>query len=297
MLTLVLATALAAEPSALAPTVLVAPPTVTGPLDAQEVWRGVSAAEVPVLACIADPVHPLPLDVKSLPVSWAVRPDGKVDRLVVRGLETLPDHQACLTKALGGATFPARPSETLVSTQLSLSGPSSMSGHLTLLDLAGLLGATSTTAPSSGAGGVLGGVIGTRGTSLGGDPSLSASTSGGSGSFGTTGGGTATMGSTPVIVGALDRSLVDAVLKRNLAQIRYCYQRELTKNPQLAGRIAVRFTIAPDGSVSSAEIAESTMDNELVPTCLTGRFLRFVFPAPRNQKPVIVTYPITFSPG
>lgn len=295
MLALLLPNALAAEPTALTPTVIVAPPTVTGPLDGEEVWRGLSAAEVPVLACLADPVHPLPLDLKTLPVTWAVRPDGTVDRLVIRGLETLPEHQACLAKALGSARFPARSAETWVSTRFSLTGPSALAGHLTLLDLGGLAGAPATSPPTEGVGGVYGGLIATRSANPGGDPSPSTTT--GSGSFGTTAGGTATMGSTPVIVGALDRSLVEAVLKRNLAQIRYCYQRELTKIPTLAGRISIRFTIAPDGSVSAAEVAESTMDNQLVPTCLTGRFMRFMFPAPRDHKPVTVTWPITFSPG
>ena len=55
-------------------------------------------------------------------------------------------------------------------------------------------------------------------------------------------------------MGALDKSLIDAVIKRNMNQIRYCYQRELTKNPSLGGKIVVKFTIAKDGSVSKASI-------------------------------------------
>ena len=35
-------------------------------------------------------------------------------------------------------------------------------------------------------------------------------------------------------------------------QIRYCYQRELTKNPSLGGEITVKIVIAEDGSVSQA---------------------------------------------
>jgi hypothetical protein len=34
-------------------------------------------------------------------------------------------------------------------------------------------------------------------------------------------------------------------------QIRYCYQRELTKNPELGGKVVVKFVIAKDGTVSS----------------------------------------------
>jgi hypothetical protein len=36
------------------------------------------------------------------------------------------------------------------------------------------------------------------------------------------------------------------------------------------------------------------MDSEIVETCVTGRFLRMQFPAPRGGSVVIVTYPFEF---
>jgi hypothetical protein len=59
----------------------------------------------------------------------------------------------------------------------------------------------------------------------------------GGGNFGAKGeGGIGRIGGDPIILGALDKSLIDAVIKRNMNQIRYCYQRELTKQPELAAR-------------------------------------------------------------
>ncbi|MFH1466059.1 MAG: AgmX/PglI C-terminal domain-containing protein [Pseudomonadota bacterium] len=107
----------------------------------------------------------------------------------------------------------------------------------------------------------------------------------------------AASGGDPVILGALDRSLIDAVVKRNLAQIRYCYQRELTKNPDLAGKIVVKFVVAKDGTVSSAQVKSSTMGNAAVETCINSRFMRFQFPEPRGGGIVIVSYPFRFEPG
>ncbi len=120
----------------------------------------------------------------------------------------------------------------------------------------------------------------------------------GGGNFGSKGeGGIGTVGGDPIILGALDKSLIDAVIKRNMAQLRYCYQRELTKNPNLGGKITVKFVIAKDGTVSSATTKTSTMNNPAVESCINGRFMKFQFPEPKGGGIVIVSYPFIFSPG
>jgi hypothetical protein len=100
-----------------------------------------------------------------------------------------------------------------------------------------------------------------------------------------------------IALGQLDKALIDAVVKRNLAQVRYCYQRELTKNPTLQGKITVKFTIAGDGTVSSATTKASSMANAAVESCINGRFMRMTFPEPKGGGLVIVSYPFFFAPG
>ncbi len=100
----------------------------------------------------------------------------------------------------------------------------------------------------------------------------------------------------PIILGALDKSVIDRVVKQHLAQIRYCYQKELNKDPQLSGKIVIKFQIAADGTVDSAETNSTTMDNTIVEDCICGRFLRFKFPQPEGGGIVIVSYPFVFSP-
>ncbi len=120
----------------------------------------------------------------------------------------------------------------------------------------------------------------------------------GGGNFGAKGeGGIGRIGGDPIILGALDKSLIDAVIKRHMNQIRYCYQRELTKNPSLGGKVVVKFVIAKDGSVSKASIKSSSMGSKAVESCITGRFMRFQFPEPKGGGIVIVSYPFIFSPG
>jgi hypothetical protein len=182
-------------------------------------------------------------------------------------------------------------------------GNSNLSSDL-LGGVGGLIGAKGVQFGSGG--------LGARGSGLGGG-----GTAGGLGGLGTkgrgsgasgygTGGGhfgakgegkIGTIGGEAIILGALDKSLVDAVVRRNLNQIRYCYQRELTKNPELTGKVVVKFVIAKDGTVSSATTKSSTLANPAVEQCINGRFMRFQFPEPKGGGIVIVSYPFMFSPG
>jgi hypothetical protein len=103
------------------------------------------------------------------------------------------------------------------------------------------------------------------------------------------------IGGRPIVIGSLDKSLIQKVINQNISQIKYCYSRELTKNPNLSGTIKINFVIAKDGTVSKAKVKKSTMGNKKVESCIAGRFKRFKFPKPKGGGIVIVTYPFTFS--
>jgi Ca-activated chloride channel family protein len=118
----------------------------------------------------------------------------------------------------------------------------------------------------------------------------------GGGHFGSkAGGGIGMVGGDPIILGSIDRTLIDEVIKRHMNQIRYCYQRELTKNPSLGGKVTIKFVIVKDGSVSNASTKSTTMNNSAVENCVAERFKRFQFPEPQGGGIVIVTYPFIFS--
>ena len=174
----------------------------------------------------------------------------------------------------------------------------------TMSGIGGLIGAKGTQMGSGGLGG-RGGGLGGGGTADGlgglgtkGRGSGSSGYGSGGGDFGKKGeGGIGQIGGDPIIMGALDKSLIDAVIKRNMNQIRYCYTRELMKFPKLGGKITVKFSIAKDGTVSSASTKASTMGSPAVESCINGRFQRFQFPEPKGGGTVLVSYPFIFSPG
>lgn len=97
------------------------------------------------------------------------------------------------------------------------------------------------------------------------------------------------------VVGGLDRSVIAEVIRRYQSQIRFCYERELQKNPSLEGRVAAEFTIDGTGRVSNVRIQEDSVGSGgAVGRCISQRIRRWRFPEPKGGGEVIVSYPWTF---
>ncbi len=64
---------------------------------------------------------------------------------------------------------------------------------------------------------------------------------------------------------------ISEVVYSHRSAITYCYDRELRKIPDLRGKISIRITVSPNGSVKSADIVESTLNNESVERCILAR--------------------------
>ncbi|MEW5855432.1 MAG: AgmX/PglI C-terminal domain-containing protein [Myxococcota bacterium] len=101
----------------------------------------------------------------------------------------------------------------------------------------------------------------------------------------------------PVILGSLDKEIIRRVIRENIQQIKYCYERELTRTPGLAGKVQIKFVIGAQGAVQSAVVAESSMNNKTVESCIAGKVRGWIFPKPKGGGIVIVTYPFIFKQG
>ena len=101
-------------------------------------------------------------------------------------------------------------------------------------------------------------------------------------------------GGQAVIMGALDKSVIDAYIQRNLAKIRWCYEKELNKDPKLFGRIVINFIISGTGAVSSSKVNRTTMGNQNVESCVADQIKKIRFPSPKGGGIVIVNYPFVF---
>jgi TonB family protein len=95
---------------------------------------------------------------------------------------------------------------------------------------------------------------------------------------------------TAEVRGSLDKELIRRIIRRHLNEVKFCYEKELTRNPNLQGRVMVQFTISPTGSVVASIVQSSTMGNPIVEQCIAAAVRRWEFPKPQGGI-VVVTYP------
>ena len=97
----------------------------------------------------------------------------------------------------------------------------------------------------------------------------------------------------PNAVGDLDKAIIRRYIKRNIAKITYCYEKELLAKPGLAGTVSTQFFISPNGKVSSSRAAGV---DGAVSSCVAGVIGAIEFPKPKGGGGVQVNYPFTFRP-
>ena len=127
---------------------------------------------------------------------------------------------------------------------------------------------------------------------------------GGQGSFGKGVGGLGKKGSANVqissseakIVG-YDKELVRRVVHAHHAQLRYCYESELVRNPDMSGKVTIKWVIGPQGTVTQVNTLASTLGNKRVESCINARVKSWNFPPPKDGGIAIVTYPFVFRPS
>ena len=103
--------------------------------------------------------------------------------------------------------------------------------------------------------------------------------------------------SSATVRGTLDKEIIRRIVRRNLNQVRYCYQEALVRHPALEGRLVTQFTIAPTGRVLAAMVQSSTLKEISVESCVVNAIKRWEFPEPSGGGLAIVSYPFTFSPA
>lgn len=95
--------------------------------------------------------------------------------------------------------------------------------------------------------------------------------------------------------GKLDAGKLMRLVRRRSSQFKYCYERELKRNPSLQGKLKLRLTIAMNGRVSETEIDENSL-NSRVARCIIGRLKRWRYPKPQGEAATVVI-PFFFAPS
>ena len=103
------------------------------------------------------------------------------------------------------------------------------------------------------------------------------------------------MGATTVS-GRLPPEVIQRIVRQSFGRFRLCYENGLRNNPNLQGRVAVRFVIDRSGAVSSTGNGGSDLPDSSVVSCVVRSFSGLSFPQPEGGI-VTVVYPISFAPG
>ena len=103
------------------------------------------------------------------------------------------------------------------------------------------------------------------------------------------------MGATTVS-GRLPPEVIQRIVRQNYGRFRMCYEQGLAANPNLEGRVQVRFVIGRDGAVSNVSNGGSDIPDSNVVQCVIRAYYGLSFPQPEGGI-VTVVYPIMFSPG
>lgn len=96
------------------------------------------------------------------------------------------------------------------------------------------------------------------------------------------------------VQGSIDREAVAKTVNSHLQEVRACYERALLKEPSLAGKVVLEWTISTAGSVVTARTKTSTLRNQAVESCILQNLKSWRFP-PAKGGQVIVSYPFLFN--
>lgn len=94
--------------------------------------------------------------------------------------------------------------------------------------------------------------------------------------------------------GDLDPAIIRRYVKRNVAKLQACYEKELIAKPAIGGTLKTSFTITAEGMVKGTR---SEGFSEPVAACVTTVIDHIEFPKPKDGKEVKVEYRFEFRPG
>ena len=96
--------------------------------------------------------------------------------------------------------------------------------------------------------------------------------------------------------GRLPPEVIQRIVRQNFGRFRLCYENGMRNNPNLQGRVTVKFVIDRSGAVAMTADGGSDIPDSAVVQCVVRGFGNLSFPQPEGGM-VTVVYPIMFNPG
>jgi len=96
--------------------------------------------------------------------------------------------------------------------------------------------------------------------------------------------------------GSLSKEQIAKVVRAHMAGVKYCYEKELQHKTSLAGGVDIFWVIQPDGTVSKANVKQSTMGDAAVEGCIVRQVKQWSFPKAPGQT-IVGRFPFIFKGG
>jgi hypothetical protein len=96
--------------------------------------------------------------------------------------------------------------------------------------------------------------------------------------------------------GSLSKEQINKVVRAHLAGVKYCYEKELQHKTGLSGGVDIFWVIQPDGTVSKANVKNTTLSDAAVEGCILRQVKQWQFPKAPGQT-IVGRYPFIFKGG
>jgi outer membrane biosynthesis protein TonB len=96
--------------------------------------------------------------------------------------------------------------------------------------------------------------------------------------------------------GRVDKGAVKKVFSRRSGAIKHCYEKALKSNPNVKGKVTIRFQIGTAGRITRSKCTSNTTGSSAICQCILGKVKSWRFPSPEGG-PVTFSYPFILSQG
>lgn len=94
--------------------------------------------------------------------------------------------------------------------------------------------------------------------------------------------------------GSIDKAVIRRVIQQHIVEVKHCYEAQLEKDKNLAGKVMVRFVIGTDGKVPESGIESTTLKSPAAEKCIADAVRGWEFPKPSGGT-VQVSYPFVLA--
>ena len=92
----------------------------------------------------------------------------------------------------------------------------------------------------------------------------------------------------------IDADAIRRLIRKNRNAIKGCYDRALSQNKSLSGKVVLSWKIAYGGKMISPKVKSSSLNNSQIEQCIIKRLMILKFPSPGVNEIAEVDYPFVF---